>query len=163
MVLTSSVDKDFEARMLVIPVGESIPESEQDRDLSSKLDEERDAIVARALTCYFALRANGYKFSGDFAVNDTAVDGEALMDRVWQFAELYCEAAERTWEPTQHLYDAFCAVNGEICAKNVFSELFLAAATNLFPDTEKIRDRIPGKRNPIYGYSGIQLKSQEKF
>lgn len=158
--LIPNQDEAFFDRMVVIPFTLSIPRENQDRQLPQKLEQERDAIIVRALDAYRELRANGYIFAGCYLANE-AIGGEANpIDAVTRFFDIFCELVEGSWESTERLYSIFVREYGPICGKNEFSGLVFRLCAVLYPEVERKRNRIIPSSNPTWGFSNIRLKEE---
>lgn len=156
-VLTDTTDEAFERRMIVIPFARTIPRDEQDFNLDSKLEREKDAIAAKAIRHFLDLRANKYIFAGNYSANCTISPGEDLISKICLFLTDFCTEADE-WTPTETLYSAFSSIFGPICNKKTFSERLYLCSPSIYPDIVRKRDRIDSKGNPLYGYKGIRLK-----
>ena len=73
-LLTQDYDPAFFKRAITVPFQYSVALEAQDPYLLQKLNGERSAIVFDAVQAYFALRARGYRFSGNFPVNGVFVN-----------------------------------------------------------------------------------------
>lgn len=157
-VFARDVDPAFMRRMVLIPFSRSIPPEEQDKDLLKRFDQERDAIVYKALLYYRSLRDNNYQFAGDYTEQSILTDSDELRDLVYRFAREECEQSEGCWTPTEELFQAFIRLNGIRCEMNQFSRLLNDSFRLLYSGVKKERRRISSTSNPTYGYSGIALK-----
>lgn len=153
-------DDAFKRRIVVIPFTQVIPQPEQNFDLLKDLEQERDAVIVKALSAYCELRERHYIFSGDYTLNATISGGVDLPDLVAQFFNENCMEAN-IWTPTSEFYEKFCRQFGAVCAKNTFSEMFHLIIKGACPSVEKKRDRIKGQRNPVWGYQGLALKTED--
>ena len=104
---TADVDSAFLRRIVVIPFTKNIPRSEQDLNLLTRLEAERDAVVVKALSAYCVLRENKYIFSGNFALNGAIGGTEQLSDKITKLFIKNCEEAIGTWTPTDTFYAKF--------------------------------------------------------
>lgn len=161
-IWTETSDEAFLARMIAIPFSHSIPKCEQDPDLDRKLYMERDAIAAKAMTHLQRLQSNGYRFSGNFLVNDVTLDGDNLPGKVHEFCRNFCEESEGVWTPTSEFFSAFVLENDNICSDIVFSRYFWLSAQGTFPGVQKKRDRINGQGNPVAGFLGLALRHDSR-
>lgn len=156
--LIPNQDEAFFDRMVVIPFTLSIPRENQDRQLPQKLEQERDAIIVRALDAYRELRANGYIFVGEYLANE-AIGGKLNpVDTVAQFLTNTCEPLEGNWEPTEKLYTTLVKQYGPLCGKNEFSGLLLHLCATLYPGVDRKRGRVTPSSNPTWGFVNLKLK-----
>lgn len=153
-------DGAFERRIVVIPFTKVIPQSEQNFDLLSQLEQEKDAVAVKALSFYYELRERHYIFSGDFTINATVSGGVNLPDLVAQFFNESCMEAD-VWTSTSEFYEEFCRQHGMMCAMNTFSEVLYLIAKGAYPSVEKKRGRINGQGNPVGGYLGLALRTND--
>lgn len=153
-------DDAFGRRIVVLPFTRAIPQSEQNFDLLAELEEERDAVIVKALAAYCELRERHYIFSGDFIINAAVSGGVEISDRIAQFFFENCVGAD-TWTPTSVFFEEFCHQFGTTCAKNTFSEIFNLIVKGACPSVTKQRGRINGQGNPVWGYQGLALKIKE--
>lgn len=64
-------DDAFRSRIICIPFSYSIPPNQQDRNLLSKLESEKENIVAKALYFYRHLKKQNYLFGGQYLFGQT--------------------------------------------------------------------------------------------
>lgn len=159
-ILCESADDAFERRIVTIPFTRVIPQENQNFDLLSQLERERDAVIVKALSAYWGLRENHYIFSGDYLINAAVSRGVDLPDCIAQFFFESCTQAD-VWTPTYTFFDEFVHRFGPICAKNTFSELFYLVVKGACPSVTKCRERINGQGNPLWGFRGVQLRKDD--
>lgn len=158
--LIPNQDEAFFDRMAVIPFKVSIPREAQDRQLSQKLEQERDAIIVRALDAYRELRNNGYIFAGYYLPNEAVAGESNPVDAIAHFFTSDCELLGGGWEPTERLYRAFVSRYGPLCGKNSFSTLALHLCEAKYPNVERSRARITSSSNPTWGFKNIKLREE---
>lgn len=159
-IITESNDDAFRRRIVVIPFSNVIPRTEQDGDYVEYLLPEMDAVVAKALTYYGKPRENRYVFAGEYGLNMTIEGIKLLPDRIAEFFHKHCLEEPGVWTPTEEFYTKFISEHGNICAKNSFSETFSLIVKGAFASVEKVRGRVEGKGNPIWGFSGLALRNR---
>lgn len=158
--LIPNQDEAFFDRMAVIPFKVSIPREAQDRQLSQKLEQERNAIIVRALDAYRELRNNGYIFAGYYLPNEAVAGESNPVDAIAHFFTSDCELLGGGWEPTERLYRAFVSRYGPLCGKNSFSTLALRLCGAKYPNVERSRARITSSSNPTWGFKNIKLREE---
>lgn len=118
-------DPAFEDRLIRVPFLNSVPRSEQNRDLLLQLLMEADGIATTAIFSYWDLVAHGYKFAGNF---ERACFAESAEDREleWLIAEyvrghlvempdavLFLKMLWEAWKEATHIelpLPAFCRI-----------------------------------------------------
>lgn len=126
-------DEAFLNRTICIPFEKSIPKDKQDLKLLSKLEEERAGITAKALACYYFLRANNFKFSGSDSIKPKVKYRMNPNETIEQFADEMCiftyNQTDKVATKDLHAsYLEFCRVRGipEIASEISFSQRFIA-------------------------------------
>ena len=143
--------------MIVIPFARTIPRDEQDFNLDSKLEREKDAIAAKAIRHFLDLRANKYIFAGNYSANCTISPGEDLISKICLFLTDFCTEADE-WTPTEPYTPHFLQFSDQSATKKHSLSDYISAPPSIYPDIVRKRDRIDSKGNPLYGYKGIRLK-----
>lgn len=158
-VLLPNRDEALTNRMIVVPFAISVPKERQDFYLPGKLAYERDAIIVQALQHYRQLAACGYRFAGDFRVNEVLDEAnESSLDAIAAFLNNCCEFSEGDWTATSALYALFCDAYQTPCELNTFSTCFLQLCHARGAAVEKARSRLVPTGNPVWGFRGIQIK-----
>lgn len=162
-LLTKVKDDAFFYRACVIPFRYSIPREHQDFDLQGKLLQEVDGIVTKAMLAYFRLVDNGYRFAGDFPVNEVVSD--SVSQDLDYHARLYEFVKRNFWKSTEgkvFIEDAYAKFCEEVEGVHLseFSSCFQQYANELF-GAEKTRKRRPGSTNPISCLTGIDFIEEE--
>lgn len=161
-ILLPGKDQAFLNRLVLIPFATSVAKEDWDLKLGDKLQAERDAIVVRAMMAYRSLRRHNYIFSGDYPLNLVTEDGVSDLAAVTVFLRNCCEISEGEWTPTQTLYARFSALHKGVCEVGRFSELLLHLCQAQCLPVRKMRGRIAGKENPVYGFENLILKEEKE-
>lgn len=151
-------DEAFWNRLIYLPFNKSIPKSEQDRELAKKFQEEKNAIVSKAVQYAKKLIEEDFCFP-------TTKEIEYKM-QVWQgrscatienFLEDCCEYVdEKQGELIANLYLAYenyCDSTGYVAKTRLVFKQFLEEQIGL--KHFKMRD---GGANPQSAFRGIKLK-----
>lgn len=147
---------------MTIPFAYTVPREERDPMLLERLLNERDAIVSRALESYVNLRDNGYRFSGNFAVNEIvqneSADSEDIKVAVYRFVK---ENFIETPNDVVYVTDAhqeFSDRHGFV-ALNDFSRIFAEVTAELY-GAVRSRKRKPGAENAQSCLLNIKQKEE---
>ena len=148
-------------RCVYVPFDFSIPKSQQDSKLLSKLLREKDAIVSRALRMGKELIEANYEFP-------TTPEIEAVMaawrgevnDGIEGFLNACCEFGDQfVGEWTEDLYNSY----GSYMATKGMRAVSLNDFRNFLTDQVGLRAakfRLRGSENPRAGFRGISLKGR---
>ena len=172
-LLTQDYDPAFFKRAVTIPFLYSVAPNAQDPGLLEKLNGERNAIVFDALQAYFALRARGYHFSGDFPVNGGFVSNLAGgktcvsdLERAASFLKEYCVPSDDGRVFVETLFIAFCArfPEAEVDLER-FSTLVLRGCSLLsWHNVHRgKKERMEKGKNPQATLLGITFKEVEEI
>ena len=154
-------DPAFENRLVIVPFARSVPLEQRDFSLAKKLEQERSAIIVRALWAYKGLRENRYHYAGDFRPNAVLGSGQGFyIDKIAAFLNSFCEYEEGAWTATQTLFARFTETNGVSCPDKAFSRVFLQLCDAQGLPVERCRGRLAPSLNPIWGFRGIKLKNE---
>lgn len=162
-VVTAEPDLAFFQRMVVLPFRYSIPSDRQDKFLLAKIQQEKDAIVTRAIYAYLRLRQNSYRFAGDFCVNEviaqepggSPITGEQA---VADFFARDCSVEDGAMTFLADLYAAFSCYYPGLLDFGTFSNRLFSLAVTLFPgQVKKVRKRRQIGGNPISAFEGLSL------
>lgn len=90
-------DPAFWGRIVAIPFRYQMPEEKKIHGLDEMIRAELPAIASRALAAYIQLRKNGYRFSGNFCINDPSAisaptQGADKNTLIFQYLITYYEA-----------------------------------------------------------------------
>lgn len=114
-LLTQDYDPAFFKRAITVPFQYGVALEAQDPYLLQKLNGERNAIVFDAVQAYFALRARGYRFSGNFPINGVFVNeltqgksDASDLELVAIFLKDYCTPVGNARLHVEVLFNAFC-------------------------------------------------------
>ena len=166
-VRVSDQDDAFFDRLVVLPFYFSVSKEQQNPHLLQLFENEKSAIVRKAVLAYTQLRSRNYAFSGSFSVNEVTKSyrGYSSAADVWNWPELVRKFVEQCCiytEPeqgclTQELYRAFCDyVDSSELPYIGFSKHLQAFCKNKIKKQRWRAD--PKESNPQSGYRGIALR-----
>lgn len=166
-ILIQSPDDAFQKRIIAIPCRYQVPDDVQQKNLCEHFVDELDGIASKAVLAYLRLRANNYRFAGNYAVNEGIVSNWAGQESVGILVEEQVE---------QFLLKNYCSNPDEIVyiadaykefqkiqqnlTLNSFSQCFCKAAELQF-GSKKERKRKPGAQNPQSCLRGICHREKE--
>lgn len=159
--LTKTKDEAFENRVVVVPFKYTIKKEHQDFNLESKLLNEKDGIVTKAIAAYFRLKQNGYIFAGNYVLNETVSDMVSetfdFETAIFTFLNNNYVSEEKGIVFIDDAYQMFLN-HFAFIHKNIFSEYFTKFAEGKLGAT-KVRKRRSSKGNPLSALRGILLKA----
>lgn len=117
-------DEAFLNRTICIPFNKSIPKEKQDPQLIDKLNNERSAITAKALACYYFLRSNNFKFAGSDTIRPKVNYRMDPNDVIKAFVQEMCEFTYSD--------------NDRISAKELHSEYLMFCRKRNLPAIEQV-------------------------
>lgn len=154
-------DTAFLDRIVCIPFKNSIPQEKWDRQLGSKLEEERNAIAMRALFHYCAFIEQDWIFHGSKKFFPDIEMQLSANETIEEFVKEKCDFTDALASYTEDLYRAYLSFCVENRLKPVGTKSgFAQRLAGLFPtkiSTARWRDN---DKN-IRGFNGIILKKTE--
>ena len=163
----NSWDDAFHSRIICIPFSYHIPPNQQDRNLLSKLESEKEHIVAKALYFYRRLKEHNYLFSGQFLLGQKVYDnfppqisynlGQDVIMLLFGQAKCCFQAGSSTHsDELYHAYLVFCKENGFTPVRSVsgFAQRFSAAFADLVTPSNRWRDDTKANKR---GFNGVAL------
>ncbi len=162
-ILLTASDPAFQDRIVTVPFRYAVSREHWDTMLSSKILEERNIIVARAVEAYYRLRAQQYIFAGSYAMNAVTTAGDLgtvpadTPSLILQFLLDNYEAEEKAGVFMEDVHNAFLSATGCSIHLNDFSRYFTDYAAQQYK-TEKIRKRRSSSENPQSYLQGIRVR-----
>lgn len=159
-LLTKTKDEPFFNRVITIPFRFAIPREERIVNLEELLLQEKDAIVTKAISAYFRLVDNGYKFAGDYQPNEIVFASETNdLDytlQIYEFTKNKFIPNENGIVFVEDAFNLFCKTFDGISKKD-FSHYFKQFTNDIF-GAKKDRKRKAGFGNPLSCLTGISFK-----
>lgn len=160
-------DPAFDRRLIAVPFVRSTPAEKRDPHLLTRLSAELDAIVTRAINTYFILRADHYRFAGDYPINGFLANMGAYIMNDEPDTDSYITAFIRN----NYIADPVGTVYTEE-ALTLFKQIYSLSDSSIdraffvnFSDmvcqmfqAKKTRKRKMGEKNPQACIEGISLK-----
>ncbi len=161
-VMTAEPDPAFFQRMVVIPFRYAVPKEQQEEYLQQRFQQERDAIITKAIFAYLELKQRRYRFSGSFKVNKVVAQGESIPltadEAIFGFIRSNCSVDQSAVTFSDDLYRAFSLMYPRLLDIRTFSNKFFSYADALSPGkVRKTRRRQSSGGNPTSAFEGIAL------
>lgn len=165
---TSTTDPALFRRAVGVPFSYSVPLARQNHNLVQDLLREADAVVFDAISAYWELERNHFKFSGDYQINDifradSLPDAPSSIDSMLRdFIQTLCITGEGEAAFVDDLYQAFTACFGsEVISSTQFSSKLLGVCRQLelFEVQRTQKKRRTGEPTPIAHLAGISLRT----
>ena len=148
-------------RMVFIPFEYSVPPEKQDKELSMKLEQERDEVFSLAAKTLKEFVKSGYDFKMSPKAKAYLESRIAALHSVDGFLDDRTVVDENGSVPTAALYEAYklwCNENAlDPVEKAEFKEAVLGFASSI--DYKKVGPR----QKRVWGFKGIRLKSAEEL
>lgn len=164
-LLTKTKDEPFFNRVITIPFRFAIPREERIVNLEELLLQEKDAVVTKAVSAYFRLVDNGYKFAGDYQANEIVSASETNdLDytlQIYEFTKNKFIGNENGIVFVEDAFKLFCDKFDGV-SKNDFSHYFKQFANDIF-GAKKDRKRKAGFGNPLSCLTGVSFKEEGDY
>ena len=158
-------DDAFLERIVTMPCHHVVPVEARQKDFVNQLAGEADAIASKAIQAYLRLRANHYRFAGDYYINKmddapynsnvapVSVESSIRDFMVKNYAQ--CPEGQEGVVFIEDAYEKFDKLHPGLPV-NTFSQHFVELAKTIFQGI-KGRKRKPGCKNPqscVFGMIG---------
>lgn len=166
-------DDAFRTRIICIPFRYHVPPNKQDKNLLSKLENEKEKIVAKALYFYKRLRDRNYIFCGQFPIGTLMHDnflpqisynlGQDMIIHLFGQEKCWFQAGVSTYsEDLYHAYLIFCKENGFTPVRSVsgFAQRFSAAFADVVTPSDRWRNEAKANKR---GFYGVMLASPNNY
>lgn len=164
-LLTKTKDEPFFNRVITIPFRFAIPREKRIVNLDELLLQEKDAIVTKAISAYFRLVDNGYKFAGDYQPNEVIFASETKdLDytlQIYEFTRNRFISDGNGIVFVEDAFNLFCETFDGV-SKNDFSHHFKQFTNDVF-GAKKDRKRKAGFGNPLSCIIGISFKEENNY
>jgi putative DNA primase/helicase len=140
-------------RVRLVPFNETIPESEQDKQLSEKLKQEAPGILAWIVRGCLEYRQNGLQEPEQ--IQEATAEYRKEMDSVEPFIESCCTKDAEASSQFNALYSAYCS----FCLENNFDPL----SSKLFGPTLQQKGFTKHRTAKVLLYLGLKLTPKASF
>lgn len=160
-------DEGFLNRAVTIPFKFSIAKEQQDRNLLSKLEKEKSAVVSKAVNYFHLMEEQGEDFAGTYHLNEVVSkskemdsDDSSEDDLVYQFVK---KAFVIDKEGKVFFEDAYSFFNRRCRSvpKETFSKLLKKYMKEIY-GIEHCRDKKVSGGNSTSCYRGVRLEGEAK-
>lgn len=168
MLRIDKQDEAFLTRIVSLPCRHVIPVEARQKDFAKQLAGEVDAIASKAIQAYLRLRANHYKFAGEYQVSGVIVSNQMSTNETSLISTENCikEFLVKNYEQhaegvvfTEDVYREFVGLHPGL-DYNAFSRCYGKLIETVFA-VKKDRKRRQGCTNPQSCVLGIQHVNSE--
>ena len=155
----TDMTRSFVNRLCVVIFGVSIPKDKQDKELLTKLLDERDEIFSLAMDALCELHRRNYQFTMPSDTRHFLNAYAETQSSVHAFLNDWCEAGRSGYVFSKDLCEAYreyCLLNGYDPVRNQVMQSMIAT----LPGVSRERIRAEGKN--LRGFRGLIVHREQK-